>query len=185
MARALGAEGIKGNPKRGRANSTVLYVLLALVTLLFLVSSTGYMVPFVGGPAGPSAQSSGGYGRMRMLREEAPAAAATPIHLRSFDEKWRLLDSVLGLEVFEMNVTRLPPLLPLFREYEKARQWFAPDMNFSDYDRSCDKYYQDSLSNAGDFDREHYSEKEYLYKVGIPTHSRAPRTTSPCQSAML
>ena len=99
-----------------------------------------------------------------MLREEW-GASATPVAEWSFDEKWRLLDSVLGLEVFEMNVTRLPPLLPLFREYEKGRKYFVKNARMSDYDRSCDKYYEDSLSNAGDFDKEFYMEKEYLYKV--------------------
>ena len=80
-------------------------------------------------------------------------------------EKMRMVDSVLASRVFEVNVTRLPMLLPFFKEYEKARRYNLEGVKMGDYDSSCNRYYEDSLSMAGDFDKGHYEEKEYLYKV--------------------
>ena len=80
-----------------------------------------------------------------------------------FNEKMRLVDSVLAGRVFETNINELPILSKLFKEYEKAQKYFIPGLNMTDYDGGCDHLYEDIVS--GDFDKEYYADKEYQYKV--------------------
>ncbi|UPQ97923.1 hypothetical protein HOP50_02g12200 [Chloropicon primus] len=80
-----------------------------------------------------------------------------------FEEKMRLVDAVLAQRIFEVNVSRVPVLQRLFSEFEKAQKYFVKSLRMGDYDKSCDHYYQDSLS--GEFDKEFYNDKEFLYKM--------------------
>ncbi len=64
-----------------------------------------------------------------------------------------LIDQVLAGRVFEVNVSRLPLLQPMFEEYEKAREFFVPGIKMSDYDRSCAQQFEDSIDATGSFDK--------------------------------
>jgi len=75
-----------------------------------------------------------------------------------------LVDEALASRVFEANVSHFPVLTDLFREYEKAMQYSIEGFKFSDVDDSCQRAYEDSVSNAGDFDKDYYRDREYLYK---------------------
>ena len=76
------------------------------------------------------------------------------------------MDTVLAQRIFEANVSRIPILLPLFRELEKAQStYFVKSLKMSTYDKSCDRYYMDSLSSSGNFDRALYAEMEFTHKV--------------------
>jgi len=84
----------------------------------------------------------------------------------SYEEKLRLVDEALASRVFEANVNQFPVLTDLFREYEKARDFYKiENFKFSDVDDSCQQAYEDSVSNAGDFDKDYYNDREYLYKM--------------------
>ena len=96
-----------------------------------------------------------------------------------FEEKLALVVSVLYARgVFEVNVTRVPILLPLFQELAKARKYFVKGLDMRDYDTSCNRYFEDSASTSGAFDRGLYLEKEYLYKIRFRNRSE-PFLTQP------
>jgi len=96
--------------------------------------------------------------RRRLLRDAGFGA--------SYEEKLRLVDEALASRVFEANVNQFPVLTDLFREYEKARDFYKiENFKFSDVDDSCQQAYEDSVSNAGDFDKDYYNDREYLYKM--------------------
>ena len=72
----------------------------------------------------------------------------------------------MAQRIFEANVSRIPILLPLFRELEKAQStYFVQSLKMSTYDKSCDRYYMVSLSSSGNFDRALYAEMEFTHKV--------------------
>ena len=77
------------------------------------------------------------------------------------------MDSVLDSHLFETHVGKFPPLTDLFGEYEKHQNLFVKNLKMSDYDKSCNVYYEDSSGTSGDFDKEAYLEREQLYKVGV------------------
>ena len=57
-----------------------------------------------------------------------------------------------------------------FEEYEKDQSFFINDVKMSDYDKSCNAYYEDSAGTSGEFNKEAYLEREYLYKVRRTEH---------------
>lgn len=88
------------------------------------------------------------------------------------DERMRLVESVIATRVFETHVSNIPVLQPLFKEYERAQKYFIKDLRMGEFDRSCDRYWQDSLSVSGDFDKDFYERKE-MFKVRLMNPQRS------------
>ncbi|QDZ25149.1 hypothetical protein A3770_16p76670 [Chloropicon primus] len=56
-----------------------------------------------------------------------------------------LFDSYLTRNVFETSVENVPPLIPLFKAFEKQKKkHLIKGFNASDFDESCQSYYEDS-----------------------------------------
>ena len=77
-----------------------------------------------------------------------------------YEQKQDLFMSYVNRNVFEIGVDRVPVLQPLFRQFEKQKRLIVKGAKMSDFDKSCRKYYEDSLSMSGDFDRAFYAEVE-------------------------
>ncbi|QDZ25148.1 hypothetical protein HOP50_16g76950 [Chloropicon primus] len=72
-----------------------------------------------------------------------------------------LFDSYLTRNVFETSVENVPPLIPLFKAFEKQKKkHLIKGFNASDFDESCQSYYEDSASMSGDFDQDFYARVE-------------------------
>mmetsp|Transcript_7717 Transcript_7717/g.26562 ORF Transcript_7717/g.26562 Transcript_7717/m.26562 type:complete len:231 (-) Transcript_7717:1427-2119(-) len=69
-------------------------------------------------------------------------------------EKMKLVDAYMRHTVFEVHVSRVPALLPLFKAFEKQTKHKFRGIKMSDFDESCQRYYEDSASMRGDFDRD-------------------------------
>ena len=77
-----------------------------------------------------------------------------------YEQKQDLFMSYVNRNVFEIGVDRVPVLQPLFRQFEKQKRLIVKGAKMSDFDKSCRRYYEDSLSMSGDFDRAFYAEVE-------------------------
>ena len=75
------------------------------------------------------------------------------------------MDSILAEAVFETNVTNLPVLKAFFQEYEESQKLFRKDLNMTDYDTSCNDFYEDSKAASTQFRKQFYESREYQYKV--------------------
>jgi hypothetical protein len=122
--------------------------LVLVLSILYTWSITLSSLPGISGP----------FDTRRTLLGKSKAFDA------SYEEKLSLVDEALASRVFEANVSHFPVLTDLFREYEKAMKYNVQDFKFSDVDDSCQQAYEDSISNAGDFDKDYYRDREYLYK---------------------
>ena len=84
----------------------------------------------------------------------------TDLESLSVLEKIKLVDAYMRHTVFEVHVSRVPALLPLFKAFEKQTKHKFRGIKMSDYDASCQRYYEDSASMRGDFDRDFYEAAE-------------------------
>ena len=78
----------------------------------------------------------------------------------SVPEKMELVDAYMRHTVFEVHISRVPALLPLFKAFEKQTKHKFRGIKMSDFDESCQRYYEDSASMRGDFDRDFYEAAE-------------------------
>ena len=84
----------------------------------------------------------------------------TDLESLSVLEKIKLVDAYMRHTVFEVHVSRVPALLPLFKAFEKQTKHKFRGIKMSDFDESCQRYYEDSASMRGDFDRDFYEAAE-------------------------
>jgi len=99
--------------------------------------------------------------RLRILEDLSP------------EQKFKILESYLRDGVLEVDVGRVPVMLPLFREFETARRHIlAPGARMSQFDRSCKGMFEDSLGMEGDFDKGSYADRERKYKVDYMPRER-------------
>ena len=98
-------------------------------------------------------------GRSLHEAETAPRRM-TDLESLSVSEKMKLVDAYMRHTVFEVHVSRVPALLPLFKAFEKQTKHKFRGIKMSDFDESCQKYYEDSAGMSSDFDKEHYADVE-------------------------
>ena len=98
-------------------------------------------------------------GRSLHEAETAPRRM-TDLESLSVLEKMKLVDAYMRHTVFEVHVSRVPALLPLFKAFEKQTKHKFRGIKMSDFDESCQKYYEDSAGMSSDFDKEHYADVE-------------------------
>jgi len=88
---------------------------------------------------------------------------------RRLGSKMRKLNAYLEQgEVLEFNYSSFPALRKLFETFEgSARLHVAPNSRMGAYDKSCEAYYEESLSlfPNGKLNRSAYGQLEYLHRV--------------------